>query len=378
MQIGIAGAGIIGRLIAWQLLQRGHQITLFDKDPIDSGSAASYTAAGMLSPYSEAESAEPLVFDLGVASLKLWPQIIKQLGAEVHYRSGGTLVVAHRQDQGDFNRFSNAIHQRLNPQQGDFSLIDRAAIAALEPELSDQFHQAAYMPDEAWLCCCCLMPALADALMEKKVSWHSSTEVLLVNPHKIITKNHSGEKTHHFDTVIDCRGLGAKKQLPKLRGVRGEIIWLRAPEVKITRLIRLMHPRYRLYVVPRRDDLYLIGATQIESEDKGEISVRSTLELLSAAYSLHPGFAEARVVDTGVNCRPALSDNQPKIFYCDGLLRVNGLFRHGYMMGPAIAQEVLALLESRDGYQGDFPDLLESVQFENTAPFLPELSSATS
>jgi len=357
MQIGICGAGIMGRLTAWQLLQDGHEVTLFDKDPIDSGSAASYSAAGMLSPYSEAESTEPLVFKLGVASLDLWSTLIKALKAEVHYHSGGTLVVAHSQDRGDFTRFSNIARQRLDAEAGDFSLLDQQQIAALEPELTPQFQQAIYMPNEAWLCCCCLMPALADALRTKKVRWFSGTEVLEAKPGQVIVKTRSSERSHNFDYVIDCRGLGAKQQLSELRGVRGELLWLRAPDVKINRLIRLMHPRYRLYIVPRRDDLYLIGATQIESEDSSEITVRSTLELLSAAYSVHPGFAEARIIKSDVNLRPALADNQPRIIHQPGLLQVNGLFRHGYLMSPAIAKEVAAIIAQGDRYQSPFQGL---------------------
>jgi len=357
MQIGICGAGIMGRLTAWQLLQDGHEVTLFDKDPIDSGSAASYSAAGMLSPYSEAEATEPLVFKLGVASLDLWSTLVKDLKADVHYHSGGTLVVAHSQDRGDFTRFSKIARQRLNAEAGDFSLIDQQQIAALEPELTPQFQQAIYMPHEAWLCCCCLMPTLADVLRAKKARWYSGTEVLEAKSGEVIVKTRSGKRSYNFDYVIDCRGLGAKQQLPELRGVRGELLWLRAPDVKINRLIRLMHPRYRLYIVPRRDDLYLIGATQIESEDNSEITVRSTLELLSAAYSVHPGFAEARIVKSEVNLRPALADNQPKIIHQPGLLQVNGLFRHGYLMSPAIAKEVASIITQGDSYQSPFQGL---------------------
>lgn len=349
----------MGRLIALQLMQRGHHITLFDKDPIDYGDASSYTAAGMLTPYSEAESAEPLVFQLGQASLALWPEIIQTLGAEVHYHTGGTLVTAHHQDQADFSRFTNAIHNRLDPDARQFRLIGRQQLTELEPELAARFHQAAYIPDEAWLCACCLMPALGDTLLAGGVSWHSSTEVATVRRHEIIVKARIGVRSHRFDTVIDCRGLGAKDILPGLRGVRGELLWVRAPEVKIKHLVRLMHPRYRLYVVPRRDDLYLIGATQIESEDRSEISVRSSLELLSAAYSIHPGFAEGRVVKSDVNLRPALPDNLPQVRHGKGLIRVNGLFRHGYLMSPAISSEVVGLVEQGEQFQPRFPELLQ-------------------
>ena len=40
----------------------------------------------------------------------------------------------------------------------------------------------------------------------------------------------------------------------------------------------------------------MIGATVIESEETGPISVRSALELLSAAYALDPAFGEAEIV----------------------------------------------------------------------------------
>ena len=106
-----------------------------------------------------------------------------------------------------------------------------------------------------------------------------------------------------------------------------------------------MHPRYRLYLVPKGwDDLYVVGATQIESNDQGPITVRSSLELLSAAYSLHAGFAEARVVDSRTNCRPALNDNLPQIQQKGNTLRINGLFRHGFLLAPIVAEQALDLM----------------------------------
>jgi glycine oxidase len=376
--IGIAGAGIVGRLIALALTRQGHQVTMFDRDPMVTDNlcdfavdenlspafnvpdlntkACSYTAAGMLTPFSEAEVAEPLVFELGMKSLQLWPELIKSLGSEVFYREGGTLVVAHRQDAADFNRFTASVTANVSPTEQQMTLIGQQQLTNLEPELATRFQQAAYMPDEAWLCACCVMPALAETLQKQRVAWHSSTNVLSVDRGEITVQARSGSRRHDFDWVIDCRGLGAKKQLPDLRGVRGEILWVRAPEVKINRLVRLMHPRYRIYIVPRRDDLYLIGATQVESEDAGPVTVRSSLELLSAAYSVHSGFGEAQVVYSDSNVRPALPDNQPQVLAEDGLIRVNGLFRHGYLMSPAIAEEVASFIE-QENYQSSFASL---------------------
>lgn len=363
MHIGIAGAGIMGRLLAWQLLQQGHKISLFDNNPIEHSNACSYTAAGMLTPYAEAESAEPLVLNLGLKALSLWPKFAEQLG-DIQYRTGGTLVISHQQDRGDYNRFSNALSPyfaadtALNTpstqELGNTSthaaarFIDSKGIAALEPELNHRFNQGIHLQDEAWVCPTSVMQSLADKLHTAGALWHANSNVCRVSPGLIeIESEGNGEiKQHIFDLAIDCRGLGAKQQLPSIRGVRGELIWVNAPDVNINRLVRLMHPRYRIYIVPRKDDIYIIGATQIESDDMSPISVRSSLELLSAAYSVHPGFAEARVLESKVNCRPALADNQPKVIHQDGLLQINGLFRHGYLLSPAIAESVCDFIQT--------------------------------
>jgi len=119
-----------------------------------------------------------------------------------------------------------------------------------------------------------------------------------------------------------------------------------APEVNLQRPVRLMHPRYPLYIAPKQDHVYVIGATEIESDDTSEASVRSTLELLSAAYSLHSGFAEARILEINTQLRPALKNNLPGIRRIgDKCLQINGLYRHGFLIAPAMLDAVLALVQ---------------------------------
>ena len=340
--IGIVGAGIMGRMLAWQLMNKGHQITLFDKDPIEFGDAAAYTAAGMLTPYSEIESAELLIFHMGMQSLNLWPEIIKKLNSDAGFYQQGSLIVSHNADKPDLDRFNQQLDFKLEQLDSNAlsmrpSRINQAELKVLEPELGQQFSAATYLPNEAWLCTRCVMRSLADQLLASRVSWHAHTTVDELGEHYVQVK----KRRYEFDWVIDCRGLGAKPDISELRGVRGELLLLQAPEVKINRLVRLMHPRYRLYIVPRKkDDLYVVGATQIESNDSGPITVRSTLELLSAAYSMHPGFSEARVIESKANCRPALANNLPRVETQPGFIRVNGLYRHGFLLAPALSEEV--------------------------------------
>ncbi|RMD76609.1 MAG: FAD-dependent oxidoreductase, partial [Lentisphaerae bacterium] len=172
------------------------------------------------------------------------------------------------------------------------------------------------------------------ALQEAGVTRYYHTEVQKIAAHAIEV---NGE-TVRYDMVCDCRGPDAEDDLPQLRGVRGELLHVIAPDVKLRRPVRMMHPRYPLYIVPREDDRYVIGATKIESSDRSEISVRATLELLSAAYALHPGFAEARIIETNTHCRPAWRDNLPYLEYQPGLVRINGMYRHGFLIAPALCE----------------------------------------
>jgi glycine oxidase len=144
--------------------------------------------------------------------------------------------------------------------------------------------------------------------------------------------------------VIDCRGLAARGAQPGLRGVKGEMILIETDEVELSRPVRLIHPRWPLYVIPRGGNRFMLGATSIEAEDTG-VSVRSALELLGAAYAVHPAFAEARIVEFGSGLRPAYSDNLPRIAVHNDKIAVNGLYRHGFLLAPALAELTLGYVQ---------------------------------
>jgi glycine oxidase len=191
------------------------------------------------------------------------------------------------------------------------------------------------------------MPALEASLDTIVSDWYVNAEIHEIEPQRVtFSHGKARRQTQKFDWVLDTRGLGARADIVGLRGVRGELIVVNAPEVHLNRPIRLMHPRYPLYVVPRENDRFLIGATSIESEDLSPVTVQSALELLSAAFSLHPGFAHASIEEMRVNCRPALADNCPRIFYQPGLIRVNGLHRHGFLVSPKLVDLVVKFLST--------------------------------
>lgn len=341
MNIVILGAGLMGRLLACQLARAGHSLELFDAGGPEALNSAARAAAAMLAPLAESAITETSVVEMGVHALKRWPELIAQLDEPVFFQQEGTLVLWHRQDAADADRFSrqmDATNLAL-PQLPKAQRLDAQGIAQLEPSMGSRFAQGLYLPGEGQLDNHQLLAVMLHQLQSQgvKLNWDSPRA----------PGDFSPGKPGQPDWVFDCRGVGARAQWPALRGVRGEVITLLAPEVKLSRPTRLIHPRYPIYIAPKGDGIFVIGATEIESDDLSEISVRSTLELLSAAYSVDSGFAEGRIVDLVTQCRPALPNNLPSIrLLGERVMQINGLYRHGYLIAPAMLDVVMELFDT--------------------------------
>ena len=342
-RIAVLGGGLMGRLLSVALAQRGHKIDLFDAHGPQGDGAAARVAAAMLAPLAESAITEPGVVRMGQHGLKRWPELIGQLHQHVFLQQNGTLILWHRQDQADAARFFGLLekNRRINSSLPAMQEMHGAALHACEPALQQRFAQAVYLPGEGQLDNRQLLAALSEKLQSLGVGlhWNSARELGDFRP---------GESDQP-DFVFDCRGLGARTQWTQLRGIRGEVVRIHAPEVTLQRPTRLIHPRYPIYIAPKEDNLFVIGATEIESDDMSPASVRSTLELLSAAYTVHPGFAEGRIVEIATQCRPTLPDNLPAVrLLSPGIMEVNGLYRHGFMISPAMLDVVLELIDHDD------------------------------
>jgi len=314
--VSIIGAGIAGAWHALLFAQAGHDVTLHERSDSSLMLSTSHWAGGMLAPYCESEIAEPIISRLGLRALEVWRRELPDTPFN------GSLVVAHPRDRNDFERFARRTegHQRL----------DAAGLAALEPSLEGRFREGLFFAAEGHVEPRRVLPKLHERIIAAGGTIKFDSDV-------------SAEDVEGL--VIDCRGLAARDRQPELRGVKGELILVETDEVSLSRPIRLIHPRWPLYVIPREDHLFMLGATSIEAEDTG-VSVRSALELLSAAYTVHPAFAEARIIEFGSGLRPAFPDNLPRITIArDNRIDVNGLYRHGFLIAPALAEMTLAYVQ---------------------------------
>ncbi len=360
-EIAIVGGGLVGRLLAWQLAQANHNVSLYEAGSKAGEGAAAYAAAAMLTPLAEATAAEPQVIDMGQASLPMWQHIISQLAQPVFYQQAGSLLVWHPQDGAEASLFYRRLQRCLSPEALATQVLSQnhAQITALEPALAPRFKEGLYLSGEGQLDNRQVLDALLDDL-------HQRPNVRLFWQHACEPEALSAQA----QWVIDCRGFGAKKRWNRpvptaaqgstLRGIRGEVVRLFAPEVSLNRPVRLLHPRYPIYCAPKQNGLFVVGATEIESEDLSPVSVRSALELLSAVHTLHPAFAEARVLEMRSHCRPTLSHHLPEIRHGRGnIIDVNGLYRHGFLIAPVVVAAATELIQTRLT-QGLTPDWAQS------------------
>ncbi len=274
----------------------------------------------MLAPFCEGESAPPSVVELGQRAIDWWDARVPGVTRQ------GTLVVAPPRDASEIDRFAARTRGHMR--------VDEGRIAELEPDLAGRFRRGLFFAREGHL--------------DPRVALSALTERLRAGGGEI-RFDRDGEAHDEADVVMDCRGWAARKALSELRGVRGEMMRIRSREVTLARAVRFLHPRIPLYIVPRANNEFMIGATMIESAEKGAVSVRSAIELLSAAYALHPAFGEAEILEMSADVRPAYPDNEPRIEERGDRIFVNGFYRHGFLLAPAFAERAAALAFERAG-----------------------------
>lgn len=345
-KVTVVGAGILGLWQAIELARAGWQVQIIERSTRPFSDTASRHAGAMIAPYCEGEAAPDIVRDYGLKAARLWRERFPDL------IQNGSIVVAHARDQSELRRFARMT--------SGYDFLDAERLARLEPDLSGRFSSALYFSDEAHMATPIALRKLlslaqaAGAQAYFGVHWDGElTDESNSGPAPVGALGMS-------DWVIDCRGMAAQGEIANLRGVRGERLLIRSRDVELRRPVRLLHPRQPLYVVPWPNGEFLVGATVVESEATTPVTVRSALELLGLAYALHPGFAEAEILEMDVGVRPAFPDNVPRALVdaTQRVVRVNGAYRHGFLLAPVLAQAVAQRLGN--GAAGSHPLVIES------------------
>ncbi|NTF33127.1 glycine oxidase ThiO [Rhizobium skierniewicense] len=319
MRVLVKGAGVVGLTAALELARRGMEVEICETSS-EPGRGASWYAGGMLAPWCERENAAETVLTLGQSALDWWDEATPGL-----LTRNGTLVVAPARDKAELSRFAS--------RTTGYRWVDEDEIAGLEPDLAGRFRTGLFFAQEGHL-----DPRLALAALYQRL--------LSMGVRFCFGEGTADDAT--FDRIVDCTGHAQTGKLSGLRGVRGEMLYLETHEVTLSRPVRLLHPRIPLYIVPRESGRFMVGATMIETDQAGPITARSMMELLNAAYALHPAFGEAQIVETGTGIRPAFANNLPCVAEKGGTLFINGAHRHGFLLSPAMARQAAEIVFSKE------------------------------
>ncbi len=309
MTVLVKGAGVAGLATALELARRGISVEVVERRA-DIGLGASHWAGGMLAPYCEREAAEEIVLTSGLAAADWWDEAVPGL-----VQRQGTLVLANPRDLADLKRFATRTrgHRWLGEDE----------IAELEPDLAGRFGTGLFFSEEAHLD---PRQALRGFIGRRGSSVSPSASGRRQVMRQAMRASWIAGDHRRSVRSKDCAGCAGRCS-----------IWRRVTSPLPSRAPPASPPP--LYIVPRGNGLFMLGATMIETEDDGPITARSMMELLNTAYALHPAFAEARIVETGTGIRPAFPDNVPRLIETSEGLAVAGMHRHGFLLAPALARE---------------------------------------
>ncbi len=372
----IVGAGAIGIAIAWRCAQRGLAVTVVDPEPerdlrpSSPPRGAWHTAAGMLAPMTELHYTETPLLRLNLESLRRYPAFAEELTAEaklsVGFRRCGAVAVAwdgaDLRALHDLQLFAASLFVEAH-------LLTGAELRELEPALAPGLPGGLHAPGDHQIEPRLLHAALVAASRSRGVRFVQSSAAVLVDRERargvrianggvVAAKNvvvAAGAWSGHIGGVPPWASV-------EVRPVKGQTLRLRlGGRPRLQRVLRATVKGSPVYVVPRPDGEYVVGASTEESGFDQQPRAGAVYELLRDAQSVLPELSEAVLAEVSTGLRPGSPDNAPIIGAAgiDGLVHASGHYRNGILLTPVTADGVADLL-----VDGTLPPVL--------APFSPE------
>jgi glycine oxidase len=339
---------VIGSSIAWRCAKAGLKVLVVDPQ---GGRGASWAAAGLLAPVTEAHYGEEALLKLNLESARRYPDFIAELedltDIDTGYRRTGTVVVARDADDraalDDLYRFQQSLDL-------DVEWLSGRDCRVRVPGLSPRVQGGMFVAEDHQVDNRALLTALIRACdlagverVEDRVdrvvcSGDQVTSVSLASGSDIPTGRvvvAAGSWSTTIHLPLDP---------PPVRPVKGQLLHLRG-------LVPIAEHNVRgldVYLVPRVDGRLIVGATV---EEQG-FDLRRTAEaaylLLRDAYEIFPGVLDLELTEHAVGVRPATPDNAPLIgeSAIQGLVFATGHFRNGVLLAPITADAIAELLAS--------------------------------
>jgi glycine oxidase len=358
--VAVVGGGVIGLSIAWRAAQRGLRVVVLERGRLGEGTT--FVAAGMIAPVSEARSTEQALMHLALRSARAYPEFVAELTAAGGHDPGflacGTLAAARDRDEAE------ALERELTLRRSLGLPVSRllpSHARRVEPALAPALRLALDVPDDHAIDPRRLVPALAAAASASGAELRTGSPVESVAgaENRVRGVRLAGGETLRAENVVIAAGVWSTQlagilesaRVP-LRPVKGQIMRLHDPAGPglLTHALRIMAPG-GLYVVPRGDGRYVLGATVEERGFDTSVTAGPLFELLRDAIELVPGLSELVVDEMIAGLRPATPDNAPALGPAPGVAGLHwavGHYRHGVLLAPVTAELVVGGLAGEE------------------------------
>ena len=374
----VVGAGIVGLAVAWRAASTGRHVALVDPEP---GRGATWAAAGMLAPVSEAHFGEEALAALNRAAAVAWPAFARALeavsGRSVHYRPDGTLLVAgDPSDRAATDRVL-AFHQAMGLAA---SRLGARACREAEPLLAPGVSGGVDLPGDHQVDNRATVAALVDACRVVGVTLIADrvTRVDVADGRVRGVALADGPSLPGATVVVAAGSRSGEVDgvpsawRPPVRPVRGVTVRLQAPPdvPRLRRTVRaLVHGR-SCYLVPRDDGGLVLGATVEERGSALDVPLGGLADLIDDARRIVPALDEYSVVELAPGLRPGSPDNGPIVGTTPiaGLVMATGHYRNGVLLAPVTADEVVRLLDQPGATPGAGPGPFDAFRPARFAP----------
>ncbi|RAK19445.1 glycine oxidase [Anoxybacillus vitaminiphilus] len=335
----IVGGGVIGCSIAFQLAKRGLCVIVLEKERI--ANEASSAAAGMLGAQSEFSGDSPMI-PLALKSREMFSELAAELkeltGMDIGFIQKGLVKLAFTEHE--LNELQQQ-YQFWRTRDASVRWLTAKELCELEPNVTEDISGAMYIPNDGQVDAADLSHALAKAAAIYGAEIREYTEVyslLLRNDQACGVVTNSG--TIYGNTVVVAAGAWSAHLLKQtgielnMYPVKGECfsVVTEQPLLQAT-----MFAKNGCYIVPKRGNRLLIGATSTPNTFNKHVSVQGVYSLLERAQQMMPKLAEAKWEKMWAGIRPQTGDGLPYIGEhprCSGLWVAAGHYRNGILLSP--------------------------------------------
>jgi len=357
VQTVIVGAGVIGLSIADELIRRGREVLVLERDR--PGAGATWAAGGMLAPISEAEQLDAELVALGQDSLLRYPSFIERLerltGLNCGYSSEGTLWVGVNEDD---RAELDYLRETLEGKGLACEPLDAKEVSRREPHLSGRIRLGLLVEQDHQVDPRALTLSLEESIRSRGGKLVCGAVVMEIVEEGGRVRGVSGRTTRgerfeiQLEQLVLAAGAWCDRELRHplgeigIRPVKGQLVRLRGP-----RLLRHVVRTPDVYLVPREDGELLVGATMEEMGFDLSSTAGPAMDLLRHAWEALPGIYDLELAEISVGLRSAVEDHLPLIGASpvEGLFFAAGHFRNGVLLAPATAHHLVRqMLDGRE------------------------------